>query len=156
MTAIDDRTTRLTAIPPTTAGPAPMMATATATAATYLRVSTREQAERDGEPEGYSLPAQREANRRKAEALGATIVEEFAERGASGTKAESRPELQRLLRYLQEHHVDYVIVHKVDRLARNRLDDAQIHVAIKEAGAELVSATENIDETPAACWCTAS
>ena len=75
MTAIDDRTTRLTAIPPTTAGPAPMMATATATAATYLRVSTREQAERDGEPEGYSLPAQREANRRKAEALGATIVD---------------------------------------------------------------------------------
>ncbi len=53
-----------------------------------------------------------------------------------------------MLHYIKQHHVDYVIVHKVDRLARNRLDDAQIHWAINEAGAELVSTTENIDATP--------
>lgn len=53
-----------------------------------------------------------------------------------------------MLAYIQEHAVDYVIVHKVDRLARNRLDDAQIHVIIREAGAQLISATEGIDETP--------
>lgn len=117
-------------------------------AVSYLRVSTKEQAERDGDPEGYSLPAQREANRRKAAAKEAVIVEEFVERGESAKSAKSRPELQRLLGYLKTHTVDYVIVHKVDRLARNRLDDAQIHWAIKQAGAELVSASENIDETP--------
>lgn len=117
-------------------------------AVSYLRVSTKEQAERDGDPEGYSLPAQREANRRKAAAKEAVIVEEFVERGESAKSATSRPELQRLLGYLKTHTVDYVIVHKVDRLARNRLDDAQIHWAIKQAGAELVSASENIDETP--------
>ncbi|WP_405541499.1 recombinase family protein [Streptomyces phaeochromogenes] len=44
--------------------------------------------------------------------------------------------------------VDYVFVHKVDRLARNRVDDVEITLAIKKAGATLVSATENIDETP--------
>ena len=53
-----------------------------------------------------------------------------------------------MLAYLKDDSVTYVIVHKVDRLARNRLDDAQIHLMIQQAGAELVSATENIDETP--------
>ncbi|WP_280317088.1 recombinase family protein [Nocardia wallacei] len=116
-------------------------------AVSYPRVSTKEQAERDGDPDGYSLPAQREANRRKATSLGAIVVKEFPEK-LSGKHAESRPALQEMLAYIKEHHVDYVIVHKVDRLARNRLDDAQIHFAIREAGAELVSATENIDESP--------
>lgn len=32
-------------------------------AVSYLRVSTREQAERGGTTEGFSIPAQREANR---------------------------------------------------------------------------------------------
>ena len=41
-----------------------------------------------------------------------------------------------------------LLVHKLDRLARNRGDDVAISVAIKEAGARLVSCTENIDETP--------
>lgn len=41
-----------------------------------------------------------------------------------------------------------MIVHKVDRLARNRVDDVEINLAIRAAGATLVSATENIDETP--------
>ena len=50
-------------------------------AMSYLRVSTKEQAERDGDPEGYSIPAQREANRRKADSLGAEIVAEFVDRG---------------------------------------------------------------------------
>jgi hypothetical protein len=35
-------------------------------AVSYLRVSTREQAERGGTEEGFSIPAQREANARKA------------------------------------------------------------------------------------------
>ena len=117
-------------------------------AVSYARVSTREQAERDGDPEGYSLPAQLEANRRKAASMNAVVVQEFVERGESAKSADTRPELQTMLAYIKEHPVDYVIVHKVDRLARNRLDDAQIHVLIKDAGAHLVSATENIDETP--------
>ena len=41
-----------------------------------------------------------------------------------------------------------MIVHKVDRLARNRADDVEINLALKAAGATLVSCSENIDETP--------
>ena len=116
-------------------------------AVTYLRVSTREQAERGGEAEGFSIPAQRDACARKAESLEVVIAREFADRGESAKTAD-RPELQRMLAYIAEHPVRYVIVHKVDRLARNRADDIAINLAIKEAGAELVSVSENIDETP--------
>jgi DNA invertase Pin-like site-specific DNA recombinase len=54
-----------------------------------------------------------------------------------------------MLAYIRDNQVDYVIVNKVDRLARNLEDDIDIRRAIKEAGAILVSATENIDgESP--------
>lgn len=118
-----------------------------ARAVVYLRVSTKEQAERGGEAEGFSIPAQREACHRKAAALEADVLDEFVDRGESA-KTSNRPELQRLLVYVMEQRVDYVIVHKVDRLARNRLDDALINMELRKAGATLVSCTENIDETP--------
>ncbi|MFH5227301.1 recombinase family protein [Antrihabitans spumae] len=115
-------------------------------AVSYIRVSTKEQAERDGDPEGYSIPAQREANRRKAGSIGAVVIAEFVDRGESARSAD-RPELQKMLVYVKANQVDYVIVHKVDRLARNRVDDVEINLALRKAGATLVSATENIDET---------
>ena len=118
-----------------------------ASAVIYLRVSTKEQAERGGEAEGFSIPAQREACRRKAASLDAVVVEEFADRGESAKTAD-RPDLKRLLEFIAANPVRYVIVHKVDRLARNRADDVAINLAIQQAGAELVSVSENIDQTP--------
>ncbi len=118
-----------------------------ARAVLYVRVSTKEQLQGEGDPDGYSIPAQRDACQRRAEALGATVVETFVERGESARSAD-RPELQRMLRFLAAEPVQYVIVHKVDRLARNRLDDVTITAQIQASGAQLVSVTENIDETP--------
>ena len=119
----------------------------TATAAIYVRVSTKEQAQRDGDPEGYSIPAQREACKRKAASLDAAVIEEFIDRGESARTAD-RPELQRLLDFVIDNDVTYVIVHKIDRLARNRADDVAINLSLQQAGVKLVSVTENIDETP--------
>ena len=117
-------------------------------AVSYIRVSTREQAQRGGSEEGSSLPAQREANKRKAQSMGALVVKEFADRGESARSA-NRPELQKMLAYLKEDGgIDYVIVHKLDRLARNRADDVEINRAFEEAGVRLVSTSENIDQTP--------
>lgn len=116
-------------------------------AVSYLRVSTKEQAEKGGKDEGFSIPAQCAANEHKADQLGAVVVEEFVDAGESAKKAD-RPALQRMIRYVKQHKVAYCIVHKVDRLARNRADDVAIHFALQEAGVMLVSATENIDETP--------
>src|SRR5680860_254928 len=116
-------------------------------AVSYLRVSTRDRAYRGGEAEGFSIPAQRDANKRKAASLGAIVVKEFVDRGASA-KTTNRPELQGMLDYVSENQVDYVIVHKVDRLARNRADDVEINQALDKAGVRLVSTTESIDQTP--------
>ncbi len=117
-------------------------------AAIYLRVSTAAQATRGREPEGYSIPAQREACLGKAAELDAEVVGEYVDRGESAKTAD-RPELKELLARLEaKRDLDLVIVHKVDRLARNRYDDATITYALHEAGAELVSVTENIDRTP--------
>jgi site-specific DNA recombinase len=116
-------------------------------AVVYLRVSTKEQAQRGGSSEGFSIPAQRDACLRKASTLEADVVAEFVDAGESA-KTSHRPQLQQLLAFIERETVQFVIVHKVDRLARNRFDDVEINAAIRRAGASLVSCTENIDETP--------
>lgn len=113
----------------------------------YLRVSSSQQADTDYDPEGFSIPAQREACKRKADSIGAFVVEEFVDRGESA-KTANRAGLQALLTRVAERDISHVVVHKVDRLARNRADDVDIVMRIRAAGAQLVSATENIDETP--------
>jgi site-specific DNA recombinase len=117
------------------------------TAVLYLRVSTKDQASRGNDLEGFSIPAQRDAVTRKAQAIGAQVIAEFIDAGESARSAD-RPELQRMLEFLESTSVTFVIVHKIDRLARNRLDDVMINLALKKAGARLVSVSENVDETP--------
>ncbi len=116
-------------------------------AVSYLRVSTREQAERGGTDEGFSIPAQREANQRKADELGARVVREFIDAGESARSAD-RDGLQDMLAFIAATRVTFCLVHKLDRLARNRADDVAIHQALLSAGVTLVSATESIDQTP--------
>ncbi|CCH78448.1 conserved hypothetical protein [Nostocoides japonicum T1-X7] len=137
----------MTLAPPAQTGTLDQLGETTTLAVSYLRVSTKEQAKRGGRNEGFSIPAQRDANLRKARDLNAIVIEEFVDAGESARKAD-RPELMRMIEYVKTHPVAYCIVHKVDRLARNRADDVAIHLALKEAGVVLVSATENIDETP--------
>lgn len=117
----------------------------------YLRVSTSRQAHRGGSAEGYSLPAQRDACTRKASELGAQVIGEYVDAGASARSAD-RDGLQDLLARLADKSqppVAFVIVHKLDRLARDRADDVALLLAIRNAGAQLVSVSEQIDETPA-------
>jgi site-specific DNA recombinase len=113
----------------------------------YIRVSTKQQAVRDGNPEGYSLPTQRQACTFKAGQLGADVVEEYVDKD-SGTAVSKRPAMQRLIeRARTQQDVDYVIVHKLDRFARNRYDDAMVTARLQAAGARLVSCVESIDDT---------
>lgn len=113
----------------------------------YLRVSSSQQADKDFNKEGFSIPGQRDACQREADKLGAQVADEYIDRGESATTAK-RPALRAMLDRLKRGDIDYVIVHKVDRLARNRADDVEIVMAIRQSGAQLVSVTENIDETP--------
>jgi len=113
----------------------------------YLRVSTNDQANQGTEPDGFSIPAQRRACLKKSEQLDADVTAEFIDRGESA-RTVKRPGLQALLNHLATSQVDFVIVHKVDRLARNLHDDVTIRLAIRQSGAQLISVSENVDNTP--------
>jgi DNA invertase Pin-like site-specific DNA recombinase len=117
------------------------------TAAIYLRVSHAESARRNGEAEGYSLPVQRDQCRSKAGQLGAVVSEEFIDPGKTGTTM-NRAGLQNLLAYVNEHHPTYVIVYKLDRLARQLLDSLLIRRQLDAVGTQLVSCSENFDASP--------
>ncbi|HEV3047015.1 MAG TPA: recombinase family protein [Solirubrobacteraceae bacterium] len=115
----------------------------------YLRVSSRGQLETDYDDDGLSIAAQRERCAQKAAEYDAVVVDEYVER-AQSAKTNDRPELNAMLRRIKEQRdVDYVICWKVDRFARDRRDDANMLFEIELAGARLISATENIDHTPA-------
>ena len=115
----------------------------------YLRVSTKSQVNTDWDPEGISIPAQRASCQRKAEQLGITIVGEYTEMGQSATETTKRVAFNQMLeRIRRDKDVDQVIVYKLSRLARNRIDDAMTMAELQKRGVELVSATEQIDSTP--------
>jgi DNA invertase Pin-like site-specific DNA recombinase len=109
----------------------------------YARVSTDKQAEKE-----LSIPAQLQAMREYARTHGWLVAEEFLEPGVSAKTAE-RPALQRLLarcRHATERP-QVVLVHKVDRLARNVYDHATIKALLKQHGIRLASVVENIEDT---------
>ncbi len=113
----------------------------------YLRVSTKEQAQRGGNAEGYSIPTQRSACYLKSEQLGATVANEYVDAGESARSAK-RDDLQRMLRDVKRLRPDFVIIHKIDRLARNREDDLAINLLLRRNGMKLVSCMEHIDDSP--------
>lgn len=116
---------------------------------TYLRVSSKGQVNTDYDPEGISIPAQRVSCQRKADQLGLTIVAEYVEPGKSATEMTKRIAFQEMLeRIRRDRDVDYVIVYKLSRFARNRIDDAVVMADLQKRGVNLISATESIDATP--------
>jgi site-specific DNA recombinase len=120
-------------------------------AVAYLRVSSLGQVETDYNPEGISLPAQREAIRKRARELGAVIVEEFTDPGKSAKSIEHRNAFREMIAYLKANpNVRYVIVYALSRFARNRYDDAVMMMTLEKLGVTLISTTErNLDSSPA-------
>jgi DNA invertase Pin-like site-specific DNA recombinase len=110
---------------------------------TYARVSTDKQTERE-----LSIPAQLQAVRHYATERNWQIVSEFTEPGASGRTVE-RPALRQLLAECRESHdeIDVVLVHKIDRLARNVADHVAIRAILKKNSIRLASVTENLEES---------
>ena len=109
----------------------------------YARVSTAGQAE-----EGVSLAAQEERIKAwcLAHAYGLSAVEVDA--GLSGGRADNRPALQRALDAVCQGK-GVLIVYSLSRLARSTRDAIDIMERLHDAGADLVSLTENIDTTTA-------
>lgn len=112
------------------------------TAYSYARFSSDRQHE-------SSIEAQQDATRAWAKARGVTILREFCDRGISGTTDE-RPEFQNMIAACRIRKVDFVLVHKHDRFARNRYDAAIYGRIIEKAGARLVAVAQDFGDAPEA------
>lgn len=80
-------------------------------------------------------------------AQGITVVGIYIDRAMTG-RNDDRPDFQRMLRDSAGSGWDYVIVYKGDRFARNRFDSAINKNILKQNGVRVLSATENIPDTP--------
>ena len=109
----------------------------------YTRVSTVEQVN------GYSLNAQEESCLEYATRNNLVVKKIFKEKGESA-KTINRTELINMFDYLKKNRntINYLIVHKIDRLGRNTLDNLNMIVQLNELGIELKSVTEPIDKSP--------
>jgi DNA invertase Pin-like site-specific DNA recombinase len=109
----------------------------------YARVSTDKQAQKD-----ISIPAQIEAMRKYVKRNGWKVAGHFVDEGESARTA-NRPELKKLIDQCKEKKdIDAVIVHKIDRLARNLIDYATIKAILKQKGIRLISVSEPFDDNP--------
>ncbi|MFI5709018.1 recombinase family protein [Kribbella sp. NPDC051620] len=115
----------------------------------YLRVSTPSQVNTDYDPEGISIPAQREAGLRKGMALDADLVREFIEPGRSGTSVDKRPVFQEMLSWIKEQgDIDYVVVYTFSRAFRNAVDAGLTKRTLRKHGTRIISTTLDLGESP--------
>ncbi len=62
--------------------------------------------------------------------------------------ADKHPRIKTLERTRIAKDIDYIVIYKLSRMARNRIDDAIVMADLRKRGVTLVSATESIDATP--------
>jgi len=112
------------------------------TAVDYTRYSSDRQHE-------SSIEAQQAEIDKYAAAHGITIVERYVDR-AKSARSDQRPQFLRLLNDLRTRRVDYILVHKWDRFARNRYHAEVYKRVIMERGARLISIAQDFGEGPEA------
>jgi len=103
----------------------------------YTRVSTARQGER-----GVSLQEQRDAIERYAKRYGLAINQWFEERESAAKRG--RTVFTRMLKLIRQGKAHGVIIHKIDRSARNLKDWADLGEMI-DAGVEVHFANESLD-----------
>lgn len=96
-------------------------------AAIYGRVSTDRQSE-------LSIEAQVEACQRFCEDQGWDVYDVYTDFGISGTSADKRPALQRMLQDGVEERFSVVVAHKVDRAFRNMRDYENVKYELEQSG----------------------
>jgi site-specific DNA recombinase len=110
------------------------------TAVIYARYSSSNQTEQ-------SIEGQRHICEDFAKKHDIIIVGEYIDRAISGT-TDNRDAFQKMLKDSNNKKWNYVLVYKLDRFARNKYEAAINRKHLKDNGIKLLSAMENIPETP--------
>ncbi len=106
----------------------------------YARYSSERQTEQ-------SIEGQLTVCKKYAEDNGYIILYEYIDRAMTGTN-DNRASFQTMIRDSAKKEWQYVIVYKGDRFSRNRIESAIHKKTLRDNGVKLVSATENIPDTP--------
>lgn len=110
------------------------------TAAIYARYSCENQTEQ-------SIEGQLRVCQEYAASLGILIVETYIDRAMSGTN-DNRAAFQQMLKDSDKKQFQYVIVYKLDRFARNKVESVINKKHLQDNGVALLSAMERITDTP--------
>lgn len=112
------------------------------TAVAYARYSSANQREE-------SIDAQLRAIREYCEKENIELIAEFTDEAISG-KSDNREDFQNMINQLLKGHlqVDFVLVHKFNRFARNKYDSALYKKKLKDIDIKVVSVSQKIDDTP--------
>jgi len=94
-----------------------------------------------------SIDAQIRAIREYAKKNDIVVVGEYIDKARSAM-TDNRPEFLRMISESKENLFDIVLVHKLDRFARNRQDSIGYRMQLKRHDVSLVSVLEYIDESP--------
>ena len=76
-----------------------------------------------------------------------TIVDTYIDEAKSAT-TDRRPAFQQMISDSSNHNFDILLVHKLDRFARNRYDSAVYKRELKKNGVLVYSVLENLDDSP--------
>lgn len=110
------------------------------TAVIYARYSSDSQTEQ-------SIEGQVRVCKQFAEKNDLLVVDSYIDRATTGTN-DNRAAFQQMLRDSKKAQWGAVIVYKLDRFARNKYESVVNRKKLKDNGVELVSAMENIPDTP--------
>lgn len=94
-----------------------------------------------------SIEAQLRAIEEFSTKQGFELIATYADRGISGT-TDNRPDFQCMIEDAKQGNFDVVLVHKLDRFARNRADSAIYRKELAKNNVKLISVLENFDDTP--------
>ena len=94
-----------------------------------------------------SIDAQVRAISQYAEQNGYALQKIYADRGISGT-TDNREQFQAMISDAKYNYFDVIIVHKLDRFARNRADSAIYRKELEKYDVRLISVLENFDDSP--------
>jgi site-specific DNA recombinase len=121
------------------------------TAFICLRVSSPSQVNKAINPEGYSIPVQREACERYCrEQLGARVIAEFIEPGTSAKDMSKRPVIREIVAKMDELRPSFIVFYDLSRSARNEFDAQWMwHEFTEKRGVLIQSTLERIDDTDA-------
>jgi len=110
------------------------------TAVIYARYSSDNQTEQ-------SIEGQLRVCQDYAQRNDIVILNTYVDRAMTGTN-DNRPDFQKMINDSSNKDFQYIIVYKLDRFSRNKYETAKYKKILKDNGVKLLSAMENIPDTP--------